>query len=215
MQIENVFSVLSRHGSLLFWIISVYLFFMLLGMLFHKRLPRFLATFIRVSDEQKKAQAEKMFGRFRQPVKDGNPYVTAKCMLIVFGLNTLGTVQNIVLSALLLPLVLQLGFVALQQGISVSKTKGSSLFSIVSYYFVGGLEWVTYPVANCTGILFIVTQISSLFNHKKLALLQGLGEVLSLLIPIVILLFIQAILEVLYVRKVLLRGGTGIPLQPY
>ena len=215
MKIPNILSVISNHAFLFLIVIGTYLLFVFIGLLLHKKLPNVLTTFMNISDAQKTKQVEKMFSQYREPVKNGDWRAISKCAMIVFGLNTLGMIQNTVLSALLIPLILQMGFVGINQGVAFSETKGSSLTSLLAYYFVGGLEWISYPLANFAGILFTTSIISSLINHQELAIMTRITEVAAILMPVIVILFFQAILELLYVRKVLCVGGTAIPLKPY
>jgi hypothetical protein len=48
-----------------------------------------------------------------------------------------------------------------------------------------------------------------------LTLAGALSQAGSLYVVIVAILAVQAVFEILYVRKVLLMGGTGVPLAPW
>ena len=215
MSLKSIIEVLKSHSLLFSIVISLYLLFIIFGIIIGKRKPKFLVIFLKTRTEQGQKQIEKIFGKYRDSVRNGKVSTILKCSFIVFGLNTLGLIQNTILSALLIPLVLQLGFAAIMQGISFSETKGSSLFSLLSYYFVGGLEWITYPLANFAGILFTSSIITSIINKRNILLLDNFSNVISVLFPCVIILFFQGFLELLYIRKVLVNGGTANPLQPY
>jgi hypothetical protein len=215
MHLENIASVIINHGHLFLIVITVYLLLVLIGLFFNNRFPKALTAFIKISDDQKTKQAGKMFGKYSELVKKGDFWTISKCILIVFGLNTVGLIQNSFLSALLFPLIVQMGFVGICQGAAIARTKGSSMISLLLYYFVGGLEWITYPIANFTGILFTTSIIGSLINKQDILLPARFNEVVSILFPSILLLFVQAILELLYINKVLRAGGTAIPLEPY
>ena len=200
MHLENVVSAIINHKHLFLAVITVYLLLVLIGLFFNKRFPKALIAFIKMSDDQKTKQAGKMFGKYSELVKKGDFRTVLKCILIVFGLNTL---------------IVQMGFVGICQGAAIAGTKGSSMISLLLYYFVGGLEWITYPIANFTGILFTTSIIGSLINRQDILLPARCNEVVSILFPSILLLFVQAILELLYINKVLRVGGTAIPLEPY
>jgi hypothetical protein len=63
--------------------------------------------------------------------------------------------------------------------------------------------------------LFTTSIIGSLIKGKDIVLSTRFNEAASILIPSILLLFLQAILELLYINKVVRAGGTAIPLQPY
>jgi hypothetical protein len=86
------------------------------------------------------------------------------------------------------------------------------------YLLVVTLEWLTYVIATTAGanvgLSLVMPERQAVVSHWR-AFLLAWGEVLHMYGVIVPMLGVQAIMEVLYVRKVLLAGGSAIPLQPY
>ena len=81
-----------------------------------------------------------------------------------------------------------------------------------------GLEWITYVLSAAAGTSI---GLAVLFPKRVerptrwSAFKHALSQAGSLYVVIVVILAIQAVFEILYVRKVLLMGGTGVPLMPY
>lgn len=215
MIFRNFVSVINDHSLLFMLTFGAYIVCVILGFMLRNFEP--LIKFIHAADEQKIKQTEKIFGKYRESVKNGNIITMIQCSGIVFGMNTLAAIQNIILSAFIVPLVLTLVFVGVCQGVAFSETKGSSLFSVVSYYFVGGLEWLTYPLSIFAGLIIPATIFSAIVKHTNIiaGLSIAMYQIFYVFVIIVVLLIIQAPLELLYVRKVLQKGGSGIPLKPY
>ncbi|UCF00038.1 MAG: hypothetical protein JSV82_02950, partial [Planctomycetota bacterium] len=83
---------------------------------------------------------------------------------------------------------------------------------------VGFLEWVTYVIGSVAGVNIGLSTlvprrqgVTSRWKAFKLAW-RDAGR---LYIIILMVLAFQAVFEILYVRKVLLMGGSAIPLMPY
>lgn len=211
----NFFKVIMKYPLVFSTVFGIYVFLIIVGILFQERFPKWLNSFIAITQKQKIEQTEKYFGKYREDVKNGNPLAIIKCALIVFSLNSLLVIQNIILSALIFPLVLQLGFVAISQGKAFSETKGSSFCSIFWYYLIGGLEWITYPLGISAGVFLTAGIVSAFLLRQPLSVIGLLTDVFSIFIFCISILFVQSFLELIYIRKVLKHGGTGIPLQPY
>ena len=104
------------------------------------------------------------------------------------------------------------------QGTGLAGIHGSSLLSVVLFLLMAILEWSTYVIATAAGVniglsvIFPKKQgVSSRWQAFKCAWVDA-GRLYMI---IVLILAIQAVFEILYVRKVLLMGGSGIPLMPY
>lgn len=126
--------------------------------------------------------------------------------------------MNTVMSAFILPLVLTLVYAGFSQGAAFTEIKkGSTRWSVFLYCIVGGLEWVTYPLANFAGLIIVTGFVMPIFTGVLIggSLLNAIIDVGHVYCIIMAFLLIQAPLELLYVRKVLQSGGTGIPLEPY
>ncbi len=215
MFVMNFFKVIMKYPLIFSIVFGLYVFLIIVGILFREHFPKWLNSFISTAQKQKIEQTEKHFGKYREDVKKGNPLTIIKCALIVFSLNSLLVIQNIILSALIFPLVLQLGFLAISQGKAFSETKGSSFYSIFWYYLIGGLEWITYPLGISAGVFLTAGMISMFLLHQPFSVMGLLIDVMSIFVFCISILFIQSFLELIYIRKVLKHGGTGIPLQPY
>ncbi len=81
-----------------------------------------------------------------------------------------------------------------------------------------GLEWITYVLATAAGVNI---GLSALMPKRQsaetrwLAFKRAWSEAGRLYLVIIGILAVQAVFEMLYVRKVLLMGGSGVPLMPY
>ena len=177
-----------------------------------------LKSWIERQDEAKSEQIEKIFGGFRKPVCDGNLPAIATCAGIVFALNLLGSLIQTVSSILLIPIFFHLVVGGWIQGISLASLHGSSFMSVFLFLLMAGLEWLTYVVSAAAGAnigLAVLFPQRSAASSRPQALKTALGEAGRLYIVIIVVLAVQAVFEILYVRKVLLMGGTGVPLMPY
>ncbi|MBN2602758.1 MAG: hypothetical protein JXA91_01335, partial [Candidatus Thermoplasmatota archaeon] len=130
----NLFKVIMKYPLIFSIVFGIYAFLIIVGILFRKHFPKWLNSFISIAQKQKIEQTENKFGKYREDVKNGNILTIIKCSLIVFSLNSLLVIQNIILSALLLPLILQLGYVAIAQGKAFRETKGSTFLSVFWFY---------------------------------------------------------------------------------
>ena len=208
----------SNHPQLCVFTVGLYILSILTGLFFKNRLPVKCMEFIRNGDAKKTKQTENIFGKYHERVKSGNFLVMLKCTGIVFGFNTSGALMNTVMNIFVLPIVLTMLYSGVLQGISFTEIKkGSTRWSVLLYCIVGGLEWITYPLSNYAGLLITSAILSSIIygiTFGSSIVTAGI-DVISVYAIIVVLLLIQAPLELLYVRKVLKSGGSGIPLKPY
>lgn len=169
-------------------------------------------------EEKRVEQIEKVFGRFREPVREGQWSAVLTASGLVFLLNLSGAFsQFTVLSILIVPASF-LGLAGWMQGMSLAQIHGSSFFSVFLYLFMGSLEWITYPLATVAGLN---VGLSALFPKRQattsrwLAFKQAWRDAGRLYLLIAMILAVQAVCEILYVRQVLLHGGSGVPLAPY
>jgi hypothetical protein len=169
-------------------------------------------------EQNKNEQIEKVFGRFREPVREGQWSAVLTASGLVFLLNLFGDFsQFTVLSILIVPASF-LGLAGWMQGMSLAQIHGSSFFSVFLYLFMGSLEWITYPLATVAGLN---VGLSALFPKRQdtasrwLAFKQAWRDAGRLYLLIAMILAVQAVCEILYVRQVLLHGGSGVPLAPY
>lgn len=104
------------------------------------------------------------------------------------------------------------------QGLSLAHVQGSSFWSLFWFFLMGGLEWLTYPLTAAAGVnvgLSVLWPKWQNAEDRRSALRLAWRDTRRLYLLIAAILLVQAVLEMLYVRKVLLMGGTGIPLMPY
>ncbi|MDP2981787.1 MAG: stage II sporulation protein M [Candidatus Latescibacter sp.] len=182
-------------------------------------IPSSMQTYIQKANVNQIEQIEKVFGKYRQSLREGQLGTIAVCSGIVFGINLLGDfVQFTLYSILIVPVVFTLAFGGWIQGIGLAGIHGSSFVSVVLFLLMGFLEWSTYVIATAAGIniglSFVFPRrqgVSSRRQAFKRAWKDG-GRLYGI---ISLILAVQAVFEVLYVRKVLLMGGSGVPLMPY
>ncbi len=169
------------------------------------------------SDRAKSAQIEKLFGPYRGSVRDGQVAAMAVCAAMVFGLNLLGCALRSVGSLFVLPAVLSL--VSTDIGRSIASLHGSSFFSVAAYLIMCGLEWSCYVLSAAAGanvgLAFISPRLKCGIPSRWGAVTQAVHESNQTYILIAVILGVQAVIEICYVRQVLLHGGSGVPLLPY
>jgi len=170
-------------------------------------------------EKQQSAQIENVFGRFREPVREGQWDTILACSGLVFLLNLFGDLtQFTVLSILIVPAFFTLGLGGWLQGISLAGVHASSGLSMGLFLLMGGLEWITYVLATVAGVnigLSVLMPQRQAAETRGLAFKRAWGEAGRLYLVIIGILAVQAVFEMLYVRKVLLMGGSGVPLMPY
>ena len=215
----NICKTLARLRRLILIIALLYIASIAAGMITRYTGGEVFVSFVEKFDQSGLEQVEKIFGRFREPLREGNLKVIALCSLMVFAINTLGSVINFTLPGILIvPIAGTLLFSGWMQGISLAGIQASSFLSLFLFLCMGCLEWATYVIASAGGVnigLSIVSPkrqgVASRWKAFKLAW-RDAGR---LYIIIAIILSVQAVFEILYVRKVLLMGGSAIPLLPY
>jgi hypothetical protein len=170
-----------------------------------------------VSDRAKSVQIEKLFGPYRASVRDGQAAAMAVCAAMVFGLNLLGCILRSIASLFILPAVVSL--FSTDIGSSVASLHGSSCFSVGAFLIMCGLEWSCYVLSAAAGanvgLAFILPRLKCGNPSRWGAVKQDLRESRQTYLLIAVVLGVQAVTEICYVRQVLLHGGSGVPLLPY
>lgn len=178
-------------------------------------------SFAEKSDSQSALQIERIFGRFRESVREGHLGTIALCSLIVFVVNTLGNITNLTLPGVFIvpAAVTLLFFGGFMQGINLGGIHGSSFTSLFVFLLIVCLESITYVIATVAGVnvgLSVLIPKRQKVKSRRKAFKLAWGDAGRLYVVIlIILLAFQAVFEILYVRKILLTGGSGIPLEPY
>lgn len=104
------------------------------------------------------------------------------------------------------------------QGVSLAQFQASSSLSLFLFLVMGGLEWLTYPLATVAAVNVGLSVLWPKWQNvpsRWSALRLAWSDTQRLYLLIATILLVQAVFEILYVRKVLLMGGTGVPLMPY
>jgi hypothetical protein len=189
------------------------------GVVTGRVMPEKLRTTIAERNAQSAQGVEKIFGRFREPVREGHWGTIAACSGLVFLINLLGDfVQFTILSILIVPACFTLGLGGWMQGIGLAGVHASSGLSLSLFLLMGGLEWITYVLATVAGVnigLSFLMPKRQAAETRWLAFKRAWGDAGRIYLLIAGILAVQAVFEMLYVRKVLLMGGSGVPLMPY
>jgi len=215
---KNVLQTVSERRHLLFIIGGLYVLSITVGLATGFLRPSTLESWIDRQDQVKNEQMEKVFGTFRQPVREGNLAAMGTSAGIIFGFNMFGSLTNTVSSILLVPIFFNLVLGGWIQGISLASLHGSSFQSVFLFLLMGGLEWITYVVSAGAGAnigLAVLSPKRVGCSFRAEAFKRVVLEAGRLYVLIITVLAVQAVFEILYVQKVLLMGGTGVPLMPY
>lgn len=215
--LQSVKDSLTEHSKIITVIAVGYSLSLLVGMATAKWGPESITCWIAAKDTVANEQVEKVFGRFRESVRDGELGPMVTCMLIVFGLNILGSIWRSLSTVFILPLA-SLFVAGWTIGASLLGLKSSSFLSMFLFLVMAGLEWVTYVLSAAAGAnvgLAVLFPMRVERRTRRSAFKRALSQARSLYVVIVAILVVQAVFEILYVRKVLLTGGTGVPLMPY
>ena len=216
--LSRVSETLRRLRWLILGVALLYVASVMTGLATGHLAPHTLHSFLAESDRNQAAQVEKVFGRFREPVRAGQAGAMVTCSALVLTLNLIGNLSNTLTSILILPIPLTLVLGGWCQGMGLSQLHPSSFLSGFLFMLMGALEWITYPVATAAGLN---VALSTLFPQwqavasRWLAFKRACRDAACLYTLVALLLAIQAVCEILYVRKVLLMGGTAVPLAPY
>jgi hypothetical protein len=169
-------------------------------------------------DEKKLALIEGVFGRFREPVREGRPQIIALCAALILSWNLLGGFVGLTLTSIFIVPVVFVLVGGWNEGVAISQLHASSPISLLLFLLMAGLEWVTYPLATAAGLnigLFFLWPHRQGAGSRGSAVKLAWRDAARLYLLIAMILAVQSVAEILYVRKVLLLGGSGIPLEPY
>jgi hypothetical protein len=210
---------LEEQQGLILALLGIYTLSIIIGMLLRTLIPGRALARLGENEANQNQQLEKVFGRYRQSLRDGELRTIVICTGLVFAFNLLADlVQFTLLGILIIPVAFVFVIGAALQGISLRGMKASTPVSLILYLLVVTPEWLTYVIATAAGVnigLSLVTPERQMATSHWQGFLLGLGDALHLYAVIIPILAVQAVAEVLYVRKVLLSGGSGVPLQPY
>jgi hypothetical protein len=175
---------------------------------------------VREDDAARQAQYEqikRVFGPYRDRVREGHIGTIAACAGMVFGLNLLGSLLRSLGSMFIIPALFSV--CSLEHGRSIVGLHGSTAFSVPGFLAVCGLEWSTYVLSAAAGanlgLAFLLPKFKSGTASRLQAVRQAFRESKRCYLIIGMVLGVQALAEMVYVRAVLLHGGTGVPLLPY
>lgn len=217
--LTNTLETVIKLKRLTLILLLMYVVSIVAGIVTHYAGGASIASFVEKQSQGSLEAIENIFGRFREPVRNGHLGAIVLCSLIVFTLNTLGNISGFTLPGIfIVPVVVTLFLGGWIQGISLGGIRASSFTSLFLYLSMGCLEWITYVIATVAGVNIGLSVLipkrqdtTSRWKAFKLAW-RDAGQ---LYIIILIILAFQAVFEILYVRKVLQMGGTGVPLAPY
>ncbi len=204
-----------RLRGLVFLLALLFLLSILSGLAFQAFAPKPADT----GREAQNAAIERIFGPYRVPVRQGQPGSMAICAAMVFGINFLGCVLRTIPCILVFPALTDLAPGGLEIGRSLPFLHGSSWLSVPAFVAMAALEWCCYVLSAAAGVnlglALVLPRLKSGSKNRWEAFRRAFKESLKLYALIGAILAVQAIVEILYVRQVLLHGGTGVPLAPY
>jgi len=212
----NIPESIKRQSRVIALVAVGFVLSLLAGLATAKWEPELATSWIPADDAPNEA-IEMIFGRFRESVREGQLGAMATCILIVFGLNTLGSIVRSISTVFILPLAF-LFFSGWTIGVFLLGLEGSSFLSVFLFLLMAGLEWVAYVLSAAAGTsigLAVLFPKRVERSTRWSAFKRALSQAGSLYVVIVVILAVQAVFEILYVRKVLLMGGTGVPLAPW
>ena len=162
--LSQVWGTVSRLKTLMVVVGLLYAASIGAGIVTGRLMPTAWPDNLAKEEQNKNEQIEKVFGRFREPVREGQWSAVLTASGLVFLLNLFGDFsQFTVLSILIVPASF-LGLAGWMQGMSLAQIHGSSFFSVFLYLFMGSLEWITYPLATVAGLN---VGLSALFPKRQ------------------------------------------------
>jgi len=216
--LSRVWDTVSRLKTLIAVVGLLYIASIGAGIVAWRLMPTAWPDSLTKQERDKNEQIEKVFGRFREPVREGQWGAVLTASGLVFLINLFADFSQLtVLSILIVPASF-LGLTGWMQGMSLAQIHGSSFLSVFLYLFMESLEWITYPLATVAGLnvgLSALLPKRQATNSRWLAFKQAWRDAGSLYLVITVILAVQAVCEIFYVRQVLLHGGSGVPLAPY
>ncbi len=216
--LKNLVQTVRERRHLLLIIGGLYVLSLAAGLATGFLRPSTFDSWIEQQDQVKNEQIEKVLGTFRQPVREGNLAAMGTCVGIIFGFNLFGSLTNTISCILLVPIFYNLILGGWIIGISLASLHGSTFLSVVLFLVMAGLEWITYVISAGAGAnigLAIISPKRVGCSFRAEAFKRTAREAGRLYVFIITVLAVQAVFEILYVQKVLLMGGTGVPLMPY
>jgi hypothetical protein len=97
-------SIFERQKGLLVSVLGVYVLSIAVGLIIRRFAPRQLLSHLERDDANKSGQVEKVFGRYRQSLREGDLRTIAICTGLVFTFNLLADfVQFTLLSIFIIP----------------------------------------------------------------------------------------------------------------
>jgi len=166
---------------------------------------------------RKLATIERVFGRFREPVRAGRPDIIALCAAIILLWNLLGSAAVLTFPCTLILPVALLFVDGWQEGIAIAQLRASSAVSKMLFLTMVGLELTTYPLSSVAGLnIGLSALLRPRFGtvSRWQAVTLAIKDAMRIYGVIFCILSVQAVAEILYVRAVLLHGGSGVPLEP-
>ena len=167
--------------------------------------------------QNKNSQIERVFGPYRDAVRAGQVSAIAICAGMVFGINSLSCVFTGIGSIFILPALTSVWGAAI--GRSVASLHGTTPFSVPAFVAMASLEWITYVLSASAGanigLAFLFPKLKSGYATRREAVGRALRQTSRTYVAIGIIVVVQAIAEIFYVRAELLHGLTGVPSQPY
>jgi len=193
---------------------TIYLACMVLGILAGK------ANLAKVNrNQQQEVKLEKLLGKFRQPLREGSVGTIATVVLIVFAVNLFANVTGFSLpGVLVIPAFAWLGYCGWLIGVGLGMAKASSVVSIIWFLAMASIEWIIYVLAGTVGVhagLAVLRPSRMGESTRWRAFVRACRDGARVYVVIIVLLLVQAVGEVFYVRQVLLHGHSAIPLEPY
>ena len=216
--LSQVWGTVSRLKTLMVVVGLLYVTSIGAGIVTWRLMPTAWPESLTKEEQNKNEQIEKVFGRFREPVREGQLGAVLTAIGLLFLVNLFGAFSQFTVFSVLIVPASFLGLAGWMQGMSLAQIHGSSLISVFLFLLMGSLEWITYPLATVAGLN---VGLSVLFPKRQatpsrwIAFKQAWRDAGRLYLLIAMILAVQAICEILYVRQVLLHGGSGVPLAPY
>jgi uncharacterized membrane protein SpoIIM required for sporulation len=143
----------------------------------------------------------------------------ARAAALLIAMNLVASVLSFtLLNVLVLPVLFSLLACGYMQGRMLGRVEASSRLSLALFVGVGVLEWGTYVLATTAGanvgLSLVWPARQGVSSHWRAAHL-ALVDAGALYLLIFVLLAVQSVAEVLYMRAVLRRGGALVPLRPW
>ena len=216
--LSQVWGTVSRLKTLMVVVGLLYAASIGAGIVTWRLMPTAWPDNLAKEEQNKVEQIERIFGRFREPVREGQWSAVLTASGLIFLFNTFAVFSQFTVFSILIVPASFLELTGWMQGMSLTQLHGSSFLSVLLFLAMGSLEWITYPLATVAGLnvgLSALLPKRQATNSRWLAFKQAWRDAGSLYLVITVILAVQAVCEIFYVRQVLLHGGSGVPLAPY